>query len=104
MKIFQFFNNKEHSSNVSDSARRVNYEMHKHLTRSVPYRVAFYSAWNDMSPAIPLQTIKRQISDLRSKGCQKSILVVPFGHLVDDFDTQTILPRDLQDMVYRQNF
>lgn len=76
------------------------YVLYSNYPKAVPWRVAFYQSWSQFWPVLSKYTVGAQIKDLRKKrGDNGQVLVVPFGNIVDDFDTQTILPSLVEGMV-----
>lgn len=67
-------------------------------TAVVPMRIAFFKSWNE-TVGLSYPSIKTQIANLRKAGREGTILVVPIANLFDDFDTQTILPSIISDLV-----
>lgn len=68
------------------------YVLYDSYPRAVPWRIAFYSPWDQVWPALTRQTIPNQVKNLRKNGRNK-ILVVPLASFFQDYDTETILPQ-----------
>ncbi|KAI1704414.1 FErroChelatase-Like [Ditylenchus destructor] len=84
---------------VEECAQRIMYVLYSNYPKAVPWRVAFYQSWSQFWPVLSKYTVGAQIKDLRKKrGDNGQVLVVPFGNIVDDFDTQTILPSLVEGM------
>jgi len=85
-----------YSDAVYNAAKNVMYAVYQRYPRAVPFRVAFYPSWNHCLPSFSIrQTIKAQAKSLFDFE-RKSPLVVPFGTLFQDFDTEYILPQLLK--------
>ena len=84
-----------------EAAKRVMYDMYKDFARAVPFRVAFYTAWNQIAP--PMARICSIASSAKSlQRCNRQApLVVPFASVFKDFDTEHILPTLVESSLVR---
>lgn len=84
---------------VYASAQRIVYAFYRRFPRALPFRVAFYPAWDQVHPLwVPFKGIRAQVNTLNKFG-HTSPLILPFGSLFRDFDTQTLLQRTASKIV-----
>lgn len=69
------------------------------MSRTISYRIAFYTTWDHSVPLIPIsKSIKKQIDVM--KLCQRQEpLIVPFSSFFKDFDTEYVLPTNYPEVI-----
>jgi hypothetical protein len=81
---------------VHDAVDRIMVQIHTRFLRAVAYRLAFYPSWDHSLPSYSFsKSIHKQITML---ACfeRHTPLIVPFGSLFKDFDTESVLPTSNQ--------
>lgn len=97
-----FLNQYKLFEKVHESADQIMVHIHSKFSRAVSYRVAFYPSWDHSFLSYPLsKSVHKQITML---GCfeRHQPLIVPFGSLFKDFDTECVLPTNYQGVRFFQ--
>lgn len=76
------------------------YTVYEQQPLAIPWRIGYYSLWNHLNwPLFKRQGLNYQLTDLKKRRSTKNVLLVPLSNLIDDYNTQTVLPTLLENMV-----